>query len=65
MHLKIIVFFSMFTLWAWMKMKLEITFAFIMSTNLRGTKPIYNQFYRTFQINTSVCFVFSVIANKI
>lgn len=38
MHLKIIVFFSMFTLWAWMKMKLEITFAFIVSTNLREKK---------------------------
>lgn len=30
----------MFTLWAWMKMKLEITFAFIMSTNL-SEKTLY------------------------
>lgn len=65
MHLKIIVFFSVFTLWAWMKMKLEITFAFIVSTNLREKKPICSQFYRALQINTSVCFVFNVIANKI
>lgn len=30
----------MFTLWAWMKMKLEITLAFIMSTNL-SEKTLY------------------------
>lgn len=54
----------MFTLWSWMKMKLEIMFAFTVSTNLRK-KPICSHFYRAFQINTSVRFVFSVIANKI
>lgn len=32
---------------------------------LEGKNPICSQFYRAFQINTSVCFVFSVIANKI
>lgn len=57
--------FSMFTSWALMKMKLEITFACIMRTNLREKTPIYSQFYRAFQINTSVHFVFSVIANKL
>lgn len=42
----------MFTLWAWMKMKLEITFAFIMSTNLRGkpyTKSVLQNFSNYYQ----------------
>lgn len=30
-----------------------------------GKKPTCGHFYRAFQMNTSVCFVFSVIANKI
>jgi len=54
----------MFTLWSWMKMKLEIMFVFTMSTNLRK-KPICSHFYGAFQINTSVHSVFSVTANKI
>lgn len=53
----------MFTLWSWMKMKLEIMFAFTVSTNLRK-KPICSHFYKAFQINTSVCFVFSVISQQ-
>lgn len=47
--------FSMFSLWPWMKMKLEITFAFTVSTNLRN-KFICSRFYGAFQINRTFCF---------
>lgn len=67
MHLKIIVgVFSMFTSWAWMEMKLEITFACILSTNLRE-KTLYTVNSTELFKLIPVYVLFSVlyIANKI
>lgn len=53
--------FSMFSLWPWMKMKLEITFAFTVSTNLR------NKLYAVASTELFKLigrFVFTVTANK-
>ena len=54
--------FSMFSLWPWMKMKLEITFAFTVSTNLR------NKLYAVASTELFKLigrFVLTVTANKI
>lgn len=65
MHLKIIVWFFHVYVMVFDENETWNTVCFYCEHKFETEKPICGHFYRAFQMNTSVCFVFSVIANKI
>lgn len=65
MHLKIIVFFFYVYFMVLDENETWNNVCFHREHKFEGKKPICSHFYRAFQMNTSVRFVFSVITNKI